>query len=153
MLAGCCFDMNTPRFSLLAPVAAFAIIGCADSDSRYAHETAPYTEPGTVVTAEGQPMESGTVGGVTTTTNIPSTSPTASTRRPATNEPRPWDSSGSTAGAPAATTQFPVAQKISGKPGLVRSPYAPYAGEVDVKGISAGTQVKCPYTGKIFIVP
>jgi hypothetical protein len=42
---------------------------------------------------------------------------------------------------------------IQGKPGFVRSPYAPSKGEMDVRRYPKGTQLKCPFTGKIFIVP
>ncbi len=38
-------------------------------------------------------------------------------------------------------------------PGYIRSPYAPDAGWVDVRGIAPGTSVICPYTGRIFVVP
>lgn len=125
-------------FACLAATVLFT--SCADSDSRYGYAdgSAPFTEP------SEEMAESRAVGGTS--------SQRSSTRRPVTNEPRPWDS-GSASASSTAASQFPVAQKISGKPGLVRSPYAPYAGEVDVKGIAAGTQVKCPYTGKIFVVP
>ena len=49
--------------------------------------------------------------------------------------------------------EFPVGTPVSGKPGFVTSPYKPYAGYVDVRGFSPGEQVKCPYSGKIFLVP
>lgn len=71
-------------------------------------------------------------------------------RRPVSSEPKPWQSQSQEAQP---TVRYPTGTKVSGKPGLVKSPYAPYAGDVDVKGIPSGTQVKCPYTGKIFIVP
>ncbi len=49
--------------------------------------------------------------------------------------------------------EYPVGTPVSGKPGFVTSPYKPYAGYVDVRGFSPGEQVKCPYSGKIFLVP
>ena len=46
-----------------------------------------------------------------------------------------------------------VALPVPGKPGFVRSPYAPDKGFVDVRGFPSGTEVKCPYTGKTFRIP
>ena len=42
---------------------------------------------------------------------------------------------------------------VAGKPGFVTSPYAPYAGFVDVRGFPPNTEVKDPFSGKIFLVP
>jgi hypothetical protein len=42
---------------------------------------------------------------------------------------------------------------IQGKPGFVRSPYAPSKGEIDIRRYPKGAQLKCPFTGKTFIAP
>jgi hypothetical protein len=42
---------------------------------------------------------------------------------------------------------------VAGMPGFVTSPHAPYAGYVDVRGFPPNTEVKDPYSGKIFLVP
>jgi beta-lactamase regulating signal transducer with metallopeptidase domain len=47
----------------------------------------------------------------------------------------------------------PVGIPAPGKPGFVTSPHAPSAGYIDVRGFPSGTEVKCPYTGKIFRTP
>jgi hypothetical protein len=48
---------------------------------------------------------------------------------------------------------IPYAIPIPDKPGFVTSPYAPKAGYVDVRGFPSGTEVKDPYSGKIFLTP
>lgn len=48
---------------------------------------------------------------------------------------------------------YPYGTPVSGKQGFVTSPHAPYSGYVDVRGFPPGTEVKDPYTGKIFLVP
>lgn len=60
---------------------------------------------------------------------------------PATPDPTPPPSSDKPFGTP-----------VPGKQGMVYSPYS-QDGYVDVKGIPPGTEVKCPYTNKIFRVP
>ncbi len=53
----------------------------------------------------------------------------------------------------AAATKMPFGAPIPGRPGFVNSPYAEKHQLVDVTGLSVGTEVKCPYTGKLFRVP
>ncbi|MDB6147057.1 MAG: hypothetical protein JWO45_721 [Spartobacteria bacterium] len=47
---------------------------------------------------------------------------------------------------------FPYGIPVPGKKNLVESPFSP-GKYVDVEGFSPGTEVKDPYTGKIFLVP
>jgi len=102
--------------------------------------------------------------GTTTTTSTPDTGttdtgpiapppppppppPTQSTK-PDNTTPNPANSA---TGAP--KKDYPYAQPVPGKPGFVTSPYAPYSGYVDVRGFPPGTEVKDPYTQKVFLVP
>jgi hypothetical protein len=56
--------------------------------------------------------------------------------------------------APAATPgAIPYGKPVAGMPGFVTSPYSPKAGYVDVRGFPPGTEVKDPYTQKVFLVP
>jgi TIR domain len=49
--------------------------------------------------------------------------------------------------------QYPQGIRLPGNPGFVKSPYAPSKGLLDIRRYHSGTQVKCPFTGKIFVVP
>jgi hypothetical protein len=42
---------------------------------------------------------------------------------------------------------------VPGKQGLVTSPFSPDNGYIDVRSFPPGTEVKDPYTGKIFLTP
>jgi hypothetical protein len=42
---------------------------------------------------------------------------------------------------------------VPGKQGFVTSPFSPNSGYIDVRSFPPGTEVKDPYTGKIFLTP
>lgn len=48
---------------------------------------------------------------------------------------------------------LPLGTAVPGKPGYVTSPFAPTSGYVDLRGFPSGAEVKCPYTGRLFLVP
>jgi hypothetical protein len=47
----------------------------------------------------------------------------------------------------------PYGIPVADRPGFVTSPYAPNEGLVDVRPFPSGTEVKDPYTGKVFLTP
>lgn len=51
------------------------------------------------------------------------------------------------------SNDLPVASSVADLPGYVRSPYTTPGRLVDVRGMSGGSKVVCPYTLKPFIVP
>jgi len=50
-------------------------------------------------------------------------------------------------------SELPYGTPVPGKKGFVTSPFAPDRGYVDVRGFPPGTEVKDPYTGKVFRTP
>ena len=50
-------------------------------------------------------------------------------------------------------TDVPYGVPVPNKPGFVISPYSPNTGYVDIRGFPSGTEVKDPFTGKVFITP
>ncbi len=51
------------------------------------------------------------------------------------------------------SASMPVASSVADLPGYVRSPFTNPPRLVDVRGMSAGSKVVCPYTQKPFLVP
>lgn len=53
-----------------------------------------------------------------------------------------------------APSAIPWGIPVEGKPGFIRSPYSPGAGQIDVRGFPPGTEIKDPYNaGKLLLVP
>lgn len=48
---------------------------------------------------------------------------------------------------------LPYGIAVPRKPGFVISPFSPKHGYVDVRGFPRGTEVKDPYTDKVFLTP
>ena len=48
---------------------------------------------------------------------------------------------------------MPYGIPVTGRKGMVTSPYVPDGNYIDVSGFAPGSAVKDPYTGKIFLVP
>ena len=78
------------------------------------------------------------------------TSPAPAPPTDVANEPP--QSAPAPAAPPTAKGDYPYGVPVPGKTGFVRSPYSPDK-MTDVRGYAPGTEVKDPYTGKIFLVP
>jgi hypothetical protein len=154
---------HSPRHSMtVVPkklFAGFAIIAVLSATSARAGSVGDFfkalgnsiAHPGQKKTASKPPTKKPKTKGSEQTADYPPTpaptpSPTATTSQPPV---RP-------ASAPPTKNSkrdIPYAIPVPNKPGFVTSPYAPKAGYVDVRSFPSGTEVKDPYSGKIFLTP
>ena len=125
--------------SSLVLVAAFVLVSCSEEPpppptthraARYPAQTAEYPPP-------QQPFNP---NGPVQPTNAPPVEPPATTPPP------------TAAPTKVAKGDYPYGVPVPGKPHLVESPYSP-GKYIDVEGFPPGTEVKDPYTDKIFLVP
>ncbi len=131
--------------ALIAPAALLAACASGDKTNTQYQDMGPAsTTASSTAPANAQPQAANSQASGT-----PSSAPTTT----ATSGSSSWTPNAPSNGSSAPATSYPKGIPVPGKPGFVRSPYAEHAGLVDVQGFPSGSQVKCPYTGKIFIVP
>lgn len=132
--------------SILAGVSLLAVAGC---------QSVAYDDPPRIRFNENYTQATPPPTTVMPNERVAPVTPTDVYRPPVTPVPR--TASSQTTQLPASATtparEIPIGTPVAGKPGFVTSPYKPTAGYVDVRGFSPGEQVKCPYSGKIFLVP
>jgi hypothetical protein len=127
---------------------ALILTGCGDDEGSYTDTStpAPYADPS--LDPNAAPV---TADGTAVATTEPQAAPQP--KPVTTSQPKPWAPTPAPTQTAPAAPKYPKAEKIPGKPGRVKSPYAPYAQEVDVSDLPSGSLARCPYTGKVFVVP
>jgi hypothetical protein len=137
-------------YVVAAFVSGMFVVGCS-SRQEEVYVPPSYTPPGDQANITTDPIPPETPPDGTNVTQDTVGTITTPPPPPEAGQPKPWTPGGASTLPP--PKQYPKATAVPGKPNRVVSPYAPYAGEVDVTGFSPGNEVRCPYTNKIFVVP
>ncbi len=134
------------KFSLLlALFAAFLLASCAEEPPPPPSRHRPANYPPTQTGEYPPPQQPFNPNGPVQPTGTPPVE-TATTSPPPTAAPT------KVAPTKVAKGDYPYGIPVPGKPHLVESPYSP-GKYIDVEGFPPGTEVKDPYTDKIFLVP
>ncbi len=128
------------KFSLsLALFAAFLLVSCSEEPPPPTTRHGPAKYPATETAEYPPPQQPFNPNGPVQPSSTP----------PVETAPSPPPAAAPTK---VAKGDYPYGIPVPGKPHLVESPYSP-GKYIDVEGFPPGTEVKDPYTDKIFLVP
>jgi hypothetical protein len=141
--------MIRPALIFISAASILFLAACGSDDDQTTQHKHKFGYPPDTTT-ETAPPDQEVPPGPEETANPANTGPIAPTPPPP-PPPAPDTTPSPTATGPSGN--IPYGTPVAGKAGFVTSPYAPGNGYVDVRGYPPGTEVKDPYTGKVFLVP